>query len=224
MKDSAEHSARLKRFINRIRRELGAPTVGEPTDPTTELMLACLSVDATEAKARAALNRLHSSFVDFNELRVSRPEEIVDVMGKGFPAARETAASILALLKEVFDINDSLDLSQLVLEGKREARSFIEQMEHATPYVVARIMLNSLEAHAFPVNDQMIKMLRSEEIITAQADAADVQGFLERHISATTIRKTYMLLRKYADGYRPKRKTTKKASKKKTKKTKTIGK
>ena len=223
MKDSAEHSARLKRLCNRVRRELGAPTVGDPTEPTAELILACLSFNATEAKARAALNRLHSTFVDFNELRVCRPEEIVEVMGKGFPDARQATRSVLALLKELFDLNDSLDLSHLALEGKREARAFIEQMEHATPYVVARVMLNSLEAHAFPVNDQMMNMLRGEEVITAQADVANVQGFLERHIPATSIRKTYMLLRKYADSYRSKRKTTKKATNRKTKNTKTIG-
>lgn len=219
MKDSAEHEASLKRLCNRVRREMGAPAVPELSDVVTELILGCLSESATEAKARSSLNRLRTGFVDFNELRVCRAEEIVEILGKGFGHGNATAKKIIAVLREVYDLRDSLDLTDLAEGGKREAKAFFESLENANPYIVSRVMLNSIDAHAFPVHEQMMKMLLDEEVINAKADAAEVQGFLERHISATAIRKTYFLLRKYADGHRGKRKTTKKAVKKTAKKT-----
>lgn len=215
MKDSAEHGAQLKRLCNRIRREMGTPTVPAGQDPTTELVLACLSASSTEAKARAALNRLRSNFVDFNELRVCRPEEIAEILGKSFPQGYEVAVTILAVLRELFDLRDSLDLTEFAEGGKRDAKIFLEQLENATPYMVACVMLHSLGAHAFPVNAGIIEMLREEEVTTPKADAANVQGFLERQLSATTIHKTCALLRKYADSYRGKAKASRKNTKKK---------
>lgn len=218
MKDSAEHGAQLKRLCNRIRREMGTPTVPAGQDPTTELVLACLSASSTEGKARAALNRLRSNFVDFNELRVCRPEEIAEILGKNFPQGHGVAETILVVLRELFDLRDSLDLAEFAEGGKRDAKIFLERMENASPYMVASVMLHSLGAHAFPVNTGMMEMLRGEEVITRKADAANVQGFLERQLSATTIRKTYALLKKYADSYRGKAKASSKNTKKKAKK------
>ena len=221
MKDSAEHGARLKRLCARIRREMGAQAVSAGHDPTTELVLACLSAGTTEAKARTTLNRLRSNFVDFNELRVSRPDEIVEILGKNFPQGTDTAEAILAALRELFDLRDTLDMTDLIEGGKREAKVFLEGLENLTPYMIACVLLHSLDAHAFPVNAQMMDMLRGGDVITAKADAGNVQGFLERQLSATTIRKTYILLRKYADSYRGVAKTSKKTGKKAAKKTKT---
>lgn len=218
MKDSAEHGGRLKKLCSRLKVEIGEVKLRERTDPTTELVLGCLSAVATEAKAHTMLHRIRNHFVDFNELRVSRPEELAEVMGKQFPKVRETAGQIGTVLKQVFVKHDSLDLSELVEGNKRDAKAFLDGLGGVTPYLVARVMLNSLEAHAFPVHEGMLVMLKGEDVIPEKADAADVQGFLERHVSATSVRETHALLRKHADNYRPKRKAGDKAAAKATKK------
>jgi len=202
MKDSAEHSVRLRRLCNRLRRSGGKVTVPAPNDPITELVLACLSAHTTESKARTALNSIRSHFVDFNELRVARADEIVELVGKGFPQAKAVGKQILQLLNSVFEKENCLDLSRLASGGKREAKQFLEQLEGSDAYVVARVMLRSLEAHAFPVHEQMLNMLRGEEVVEPDVDAADVQGFLERHISVMDVQKTYTMLRRHADRFR----------------------
>ena len=217
MKDSAEHSARLKRLCNRLRHSRDKVEPASDTDPTTEMVAACLSVVTTESRARTALNKLRRGFVDYNEVRVSRADEVAVVLGKRFPQAKAVAVQMLQLLNAVFASQDSLNLEFLQAGGKREARLFLESLEGMTPYVAAQVMLQGLGAHAFPVNEQMLAMLRGEDIITPDADAAEVQGFLERHLPASEIHETYTKLRTYADSYRGTKSRSKaKVAKKKT--------
>lgn len=228
MKNSSEYGLRLKRLCNRVRRSGGAATATKPQSVINELVLACLSAHTTETKARTALNKLRHDFVDFNEMRVSRPDEITEVLAKNFRQGKDVSKQIVLLLKEVFDRQDTLDLENLREIGKRDARVFFESLEHTTDYVVARVMLRALEAHAFPVHEQMLVMLRSEEVVDEAADATEVQGFMERQISAKTVHKTYLLLRRHADSFKvprtAKAKTDKKTVKTSRKKTKSTSK
>ena len=220
MKDSAEYAPRLKKLLNRLKRQ-GVPKVKDSMiDPTSALVLGCLSSVTTETKARSAFNKLANNYVDFNELRVSRVEEVTEVLGREFPQAKEISSKITRLLKQIYSELDSLDMSDMCNGSKREAKAFLQRLEDATPYVVSRVMLQSVQAHAFPVHEQMLKMLRKEEVVSAEAKEADVQGFLERQISANKIQKTYALLRRHSDNYRPRAGDAKKRPKKKIKKAK----
>ena len=219
MKDSSEYAANLKKLCNRLRYRGGGATELESTNVTTAVIMGCLSEYTTETKAKAAINRIKSNFVDYNEVRVARPDEVAEVLGKNFPQGKDVAAKLIAILKEIFNNTDSIDLENLHEQGKREARTFLESLENANQYIVARTMLQALDSHAFPVNEQMLIMLRGEEAVDPKAEPTTVQGFLERHMSASQIRKHYALLRKQADIYKPKSKqTNKKTSTKKTKK------
>ena len=224
MKDSAEHGLRLKKLCNRLKRSGGKVTIPSPNDPITELVLGCLSSHTTENKARTALNAIRNHFVDFNELRVGRADEVVELLGKGFPQAKAASKQILQLLNTIFARENCLELSELSDGGKRDAKLLLEQLDGADAYVVARVMLRSLEAHAFPVHEQLMNMLEGEEVIEPNVDVADVQGFLERHISVNDVQKTYALLRRHADRYRPnKKKSSDESAKKVAVKKKTAG-
>jgi hypothetical protein len=222
MKDSNEYGARLKKLINRLQRSGGQATEPEIQDVTAELILACLSEYNPENKARAALNKLRNHFVDFNELRVSRSAEVIEVMGKNFQESRPTAERILQLLRQTFTKMNSIDLDSMYQMGKREAKTFFESLEGITPYVVSRVMMRGLDGHAFPVHEPMLKMLRAEEVVNAKAEVDEVQGFLERQITSARIHKVYALLRRHADHFKgvkslntmakKKKKTTKRRS------------
>lgn len=222
MRNSREHATVLSKLIRRIRREQGAAEEPELHDPLTELVLACLSFYAPEAKATAALSKLNGGFVDFNELRVCRENEIARMLGTAYPAARETSSLLITALKAIFEKQDDVSLDELHAMGKRDAKAYLESLEGLPAYVVARVMLRGLGGHSFPLHDKMLDMLRDEEAIDPNADVAEVQGFLERQITAKDILKHYMLLREYADNYDGKKTaTTKKVTRKSTTKKKT---
>jgi len=214
MKDSSEYAAKLKKLYNRIKRGGFKHTEPAVQDVTTELLVACLSAYNTENKARTLLGRLRSNYVDYNELRISRTAEAIDILGKNAQRARETALQLLTLLRSVYDKQDSLDLEELRQLNKRDAKTFLEGLKGADAYVVGRIMLRALGAHAFPVNEQMLAMLRAEEVVSPEASLSQVQGFLERQISVTDVHAMYAALRHHADAFRPsaaKKKTAKKS-------------
>jgi len=224
MKDSIEYAPRLKKLCNRVNREAGTTLKTDLIDPCTAMVMACLSAVTTENKARLGLSRMRHYFVDFNELRVSHAEEVADILGKGYPQSKEVARQIISLLKQTYNARDSLSLDDLREGSKRQAKAFFESLEGANAYIVARVMLLSIGAHAFPVHKQMLQMLRAENVVPANATVANVQGFLERQISASRNRKIYALLRRRADNFRVKHtsvaKGTAKSAKKSTKGTK----
>ena len=202
MRNSTEYAGRLLRLCRKLRRSLGAPAEGEHDDPVEEIVLGFFSSVASEAKALTALNKVKKHFVDFNELRVCRDVELVQLLGSTFPQSREVGQNIVKVLQQIFDHNDSIHLGQLRESGKREAKTFLEKIEGLNAYVTARVMLLCLEAHAFPVHKPMLTMLRGEEVVAPDVDEAEVQGFLERQIPAKDILKYYLLLRKHADRYK----------------------
>jgi len=203
MKDSSEYGAKLKKLCNRLRRSGGKAEVWEGQDIVTEILLACLSVYTTESKARTALSKLRSSCVDYNELRVHRVSEVMEILGKNFPYSRDATKQLLALLQSVYDKEDCLDLEHLRGMGKREGKAYLESLDRASAYMVSRVTLFGLGGHAFPINEQMLTMLREEEVVDKNAVEAEVQGFLERHITASRINKVYALLRRHADEFKP---------------------
>ncbi|MCK4629624.1 MAG: hypothetical protein KAT56_11520 [Sedimentisphaerales bacterium] len=227
MKDSIKYAPRLKKLYNRLNREASTTPKTDLTDPCAAIVLACLSAVTTENKARLGFSRLRHNFVDFNELRVSRFDEVADILGKGYPQCKEVAKQIISLLKQIYNARDSLNLDDLREGSKRQAKAFFESLEGVNAYIVARVMLLSIGSHAFPVHKQMLQMLRGENVVSAKANASDVQGFLERQIPASQNRKIYALLRRRADNFRVKcaGKTTgtaksAKSTKKTTKRTK----
>ena len=219
MKDSIEYAPRLKKLCNRLKRETAATPKTDLIDPCTAIVLACLSAVTTENKARLGLSRLRHTFVDLNELRVSHFEEVADILGKGFPHRKEIAQQIIGLLKDIYNTHDSLNLNDLREGSKRQAKAFIESLEDANAYIVARVLLLSIGAHAIPVHQQMLQMLCKENVIPANANEADVQGFLERQIPADQNRKIYALLRHRTDSLRIKQTSETKGPAKSTKKT-----
>jgi len=222
MKGSNEYGTRLKTLINRLQRSGGAAAEPEIQDVTTELILACLSEYNSESKARAALNKLRNHFVDFNELRVSRSTEVIEVIDKNYHKAQTTTKRILQILRQAYEKTNSMDLESMHQMGKREAKSFFESLEGVTPYVTARVMMRGLGGHSFPVHGPMLKMLRAEEVVDPKAGAEEVQGFLERQIPSARLHKVYALLRRHADHFKGEKSlSTKKAKKKSTKKKKT---
>lgn len=196
--NSSESAAPLKRLCNRLKRQYGALADISAGDTTMEMLLACLASRTTESQAHTALNRLKHTFVDLNEMRVARIEDVAEVLGKNFPQAREAAVQMVGLLREIYDLRDSLDLNELIDLGKREAKTFLQNLQRTSEYMVARVMLNSLDAHAFPVDEQLMAMLRSEGLIDEKATPAEVQTFMERQIPARQIKKTFALLTRYA--------------------------
>jgi endonuclease-3 len=168
-------------------------------DPVEALICGILSERMSEAAAQRALREITRAFVDWNDLRVSRVEEVAEVLGRDAAAGRATALALTAALRGIFDEHHRISLVTLKKLGKRPARQDLEKIEGVSRFVINYCLLTALEAHAIPLTEPMIEYLKRNGIIDANADEEDLEGFLTRCVAAKDAYEFYVLLRRASE-------------------------
>ena len=195
MKNSREHAQRLRKLYRTLKRVHGKPDLATYDDPVDALIYGIVSEKMTHAAAGAAMRGIRQTFINWNDLRVSRPEEIVEVFGTDTPAHRDTAVVLTTALRGVFDGYHTVSLQALKKLGKRPARQAIEKLGTLSRFAVSYCMLTSLQAHAIPLTERMTEYLRRHKIVDARADGEEIDGFLTRQVAARNAYEFYALLR-----------------------------
>src|SRR3974390_26638 len=98
MKNSKEHAQRLQRLYRELKRAHSQVEKTTYEDPVEALICGIISERMTETAAQRAYREITRSFVDWNDLRVSRAEEIAEVLGRNATCGRATAVAITAAL------------------------------------------------------------------------------------------------------------------------------
>jgi endonuclease III len=221
MRKSREYAQRLLRFYRGLKREHAKIEPVIHDDPVDALIYGVVSERMSASAAEAAMKTIHRTFINWNDLRVSRPEEIVEVLGNNTAAGRDTAIVLTTALRAVFDAQHTVSLQALKKLGKRPARQAIEKLG-ISRFSADYCMLTSLHAHAVPLTEPMLGYLRQHKLVDPQADVGEIQGFLTRQVPAKNAYEFYALLREECErckaaGKRPsgtvRRKTTRRTAK-----------
>ncbi|MHC4645222.1 MAG: hypothetical protein ACYTBJ_06955 [Planctomycetota bacterium] len=215
MKESKEYSKKINRLYASLKRK--HPKIDRPVydDPVDAMVYALISERVKESAAQAAVKKFGEYFMDLNDLRVSRVEEIVEVLGQDTGRTREIALALTSALKAVFDKYNLVSLRALKKIGKKQARQILEKMGGLSRFAVNYSLLTSLQGHAMPLTQGMVDHLRSNELVHPEADEHEIGGFLTRQISAGKGYEFYALLRRESESRRAR------AGKRTTRKTKT---
>ena len=230
MKNSKEYSKEIHKLYRLLKRKY--PKVQKPVydELLDALVYAAVSENMTETAAQATIKKFAGYFIDLNDLRVSREEEIVEILGEDTPVTRNTASAIMSALMAVFRQYNTVRLEALKKIGKRPAKQTLEKMDGTSRFAVNYCMLTSLRGHAVPLTKKMLEYLKTTQMVHPDADEQQVEGFLARQIAAEDAYEFYALLRCESESslVRKKKKTTRKAktkaatkTRKKTKKPKT---
>lgn len=198
MKNADEYKRRLKRLLALVRSGGGKSRPEPISDPLEALLLGILGRAASESRAVAALGRLRASAVDLNELRVTSVSELVEVLGADYPRVRTVAESLSRVLNALFNRRHQLDLSWLKSSPIKQADSFLAGLDGVDAHARAVVLLRSLGAHAFPVDESMLALLRQQRCVPPNTGAAEAQAFLERQIRHSDAEKYYGLLKHHA--------------------------
>ena len=212
MKNSREYARKVQKLYGALKRQYPKVETVTYDEPVEAVVYAILSEKMTEAAARSASKRFAGYFVDLNDLRVARPEEVIEVLGGDTPAARDVAAALARVLLAVFDQYNAVSLQALKKTGKRPAKQVLEKLDGISHFAVNYCMLTSLQGHAIPLTQRMVEYLRSNELVGPQADEQEIEGFLTRQISAKDAYEFYALLRAESESLKlqPRRKTARK--------------
>ncbi|MEZ6318937.1 MAG: hypothetical protein R3B49_09325 [Phycisphaerales bacterium] len=164
---STDAGAALTKLIEQLTARHGP----EPADPSAdlcpngcdgplhELVYSFMLWEASHELAGGAVSGLLEAFVDYNELRICYPEEMVPALGAKYPRAEERCARLHAALHDIFVRENGVSLARLRDQGKRDARAFLGALEGVPGFVAARVAVVSLGAHAFPVDDRISAIL-----------------------------------------------------------------
>jgi endonuclease III len=220
MKNSSEYSKKLRRLYNSLKRKYSKVQPVTHDDPVEALVYSIISENVTARAAQTAMKRLAENFVDFNDLRVSRSEEIIEALGEDTPEAKQIASLLTRALAAVFHRYNTLSLEALKKIGKRPAKQALGQMNGTSRFVVNYCVLTALHGHAIPLTSKMLEYLRDNELVHPDANVEEIEGFLTRQIPARNGYEFYWLLRAQSELRKSHKKTTRKKKTKKTKKRK----
>ncbi len=206
MKNGKDYSKKVQKLYRELKHKYPAVQKVTYEEPVDALVYAIVSTELSESAAQSAMSRLSEHFVDWNDLRISRVEEIAEALGPEIPDARNTASALTAALKAVFGKYNMVSLKALSKMSKRPAKAFLEKIEGVNRFVVDYCMLTSLHGHAIPLTKKMVEYLKTSDLAHAEADEEEIEGFLARQVSSEGAYEFYSLLRRESDA----RKTAKK--------------
>ena len=183
--------------ITKLMKALGTKYTPDPAierEPINELVYAFLLWDANTTKANAAMRRVNDAFVDMNEMRVSRPVEVMTALGKTYPRLEERTLRLRETLRDLYKREHAVSLERLADMPKREARLYLETLEGITPFIAARVSLVAFGAHAIPIEERLMGKLVTAGVFAEDTPIDKAAGLLERYIPAGDGIEAHLLL------------------------------
>ena len=222
MKNATEHAKSLSQLLSRV--APAEPDTAAQQSPVERLIFAFLAWEATHTKAQHAYGRLMNQAVDFNDLRVSDPSDIAAVIGANYPRSLERGQRLRSTLNAIYRREHAVDLSALAEKPKREVRAYLDSLEGMVPFVSASVTLLAFGGHAIPLDEQLYRRLAGDGVVEPTATFEETQAFLDHHIRFEDAVEAHAKLRAYVEqsirfeAAAPRKRPTKKASTKKSKK------
>ncbi len=219
MKNSKEYAKKIQTLYRSLSHKHSKVQEATRDEVVDCIIFAIISAELNEKAAESAMTRFADHFVDWNDLRVSRVEEIVDILGKETPATKDIALTLAKVLRAIFDAYHKVNIEALKKIGKRPARQALEKIEGLSRFAVDYCMLVALRGHAIPLTSKMLDYLRNHELVDPDADEQQIAGFLVKQIPAKNGYHFYALLRQASEKSKITKKRKVKTTVKKTTKT-----
>ncbi|MFA5291768.1 MAG: hypothetical protein WC496_01890 [Phycisphaerae bacterium] len=195
MKNTTQYSQKIKKLFNALKKGAEKPKKPAYQDIVEAIVFAVLCQNSTESAAKAAIRKFQSHFVDINDLRVARIEEIVEVVGSDITNIEKTAGVLTSLLNAIFQKYDCLAPEDFAAIGKKNSREILEKFNGITAFICDYVMLTALNAHAVPLTEKMIEYLKTYDLIDPQWDNTQITSFIEKQISASDAYAFYAIIR-----------------------------
>ena len=199
MKNSKEYSAKIRKLYLSLKREHPKVRKVSYDEPLDAVVYAIISRNITESAAQSTRKRFSEYFVDLNDLRVSRVEEIVEVLDVENQLGKSIAVNLITVLKAVFEKFNMVGLDVLKKMAKRPARTMLEKFVGQNRFVIDYCMLTALRGHAIPLTGQMLEFLKANQLADPEATHEEIEGFLARQVSAENAYEFYWLLRRWCE-------------------------
>jgi len=221
MKNSSTYSKKIKQLFGSLKKKYPTVVNVDFEDPVEAIVYAIVGSGINEISIGSVMKKIKKYFVDLNDLRVSRSEEIMEILGSTNAENKKTTLRLTEVLNAIFNRYDRMSLSSLKEVGKRQAKKEMGKLKVLTEFETDYCFLTSLGGHTIPLTEKMYEYLRLNELVHPDANNDTIKGFLERQITAANGYKFYYLLRRESENGKKKKGRKKTTAKNRTPKTKT---
>ncbi len=147
-----------------------------------QLIYGVLREGATVELADLAFNNLTQRFFDWNEIRVSMPPEVAEVLGD-LPDASVKAERVIGILQEVFERFFAYKIDEIDKKGLKHAVRKLQEMKDVSDFTAAWVIQRSLGGHAIPLDAPSLRVLRRLGIIDDVSENLEsLRATLEHYI------------------------------------------
>ncbi len=135
----------------------------------------------------SALAQLRTSFVDWNEIRVARTQELARVM-RDAPNAERAALRIKEEYNGFFDKKGSLSFDFLAAGKPAETRRLLNQLlPHLAKSAVSLLLYEFCAGATLPLSDEALKQARKDGIVGKSGDRNQVARVLSEALEPSEI-------------------------------------
>jgi endonuclease III len=195
MKKTPQYSQKIKKLYAALKKGTEKSKKVSHEDLMEAMVYASLCQDCPESAAKSALKKIQAHFVDFNDLRVARAEEIAEIMGTEISNADKVALKVTSMLNAVFQKYDSLIAENIVGAGKKSVKEVLEKMTGVSDFVKNFVYLTFVNVHAVPLTDKMIEYFKTYNLVDPEMDNSQINAFIEKQVSASEAYAFYSVIR-----------------------------
>ena len=199
MRNTPDSTKKLNGLLRKLMKQAPPVESNESVDPVEVLVKSFLIWESTTTKATAAYKRIMDQVVDFNDLRVSMPDELVEWIGPRYPMALERCKRLRASLRDTFKREHAVNLDRLHGLGRREVKQYLRSLDGISPYAADRVTLLCFDAHCMPVDQRLRRALIKEGTCRESIEIADLSSWLARHVKAADGAVTHSALQAWSD-------------------------
>lgn len=154
-----------------------------PRKVLEQFLYAICREGTTREAADSAYRALEEKFYDWNEIRVSSPRELADVLAEFVTDSEARAQRLIEFLHEVFETTFSFDLEALQKKGFKQAAKQLARYQAANDYAVAWVVQQSLGGHSIPLDENALRVLRRLGLIEdGENDLEALRASLEHQV------------------------------------------
>jgi endonuclease III len=171
----------LRSVLGILEKHLGRRRRRRPPDPLDTLLVSVLAGDGDDLLAADTLEKLRRELVDWNELRVTSPREIEELIAP-LPDAAEKSLVLKRILQKLFVEKHSLNLAHFARFGQARMWEELDAFGGLTSAMKARMMLKAFEFNVLPMTADIERAVKRlglvESFLTTDKVAEEINEVL----------------------------------------------
>jgi endonuclease III len=167
-------------------------------DALETLLHSVLAGNGNDLLAAKILEKLHLELVDWNELRVTTPRDIEEMIAP-LPDAAEKALILRRILHKLFRERHSLSLGHFKRFGQERLSQDLDELGGLNPAMRDRILLKAFDVNVLPLTEDIERVTKRLGLIESYLTSDKVKEAIEEILPPKRVYSFYHLMSEHAE-------------------------